>query len=396
MKLEDVRRLDGAYLFQNYGREEVCFSRGEREYLFDLEGRRYLDLVAGIAVNVLGHNHPAVVNTICEQARKIVHVSNLYYIKEQALLAKALASILPPKLSKCLFVNSGTEANEAALKLAVKYTRRGKVVAAWNSFHGRTAAALSATGQMRYHLGFMPLLSSAFEFVDYGSSEALKERVGPETAAVILEPIQGEGGIIVPPEEFIRTARDLCDDHGCLLIMDEVQTGFGRTGRMFGFEHYGIVPDVITLAKAMGGGVPIGAIVTSAEVSEALGPGSHGTTFGGNPLATAVARAVIETIRDQRLDQRASELGERWTSRLGDLIRETGGVREIRGRGLMIGLEMGAEAKSFQKFAFEGGILVNVCGGTVVRIVPPLIIEEASTHMLDRALKEFRSPPVLI
>lgn len=391
MKLDDIRRLDSQYLFQNYGREDVCFTHGEGEFLFDLDGDRYIDLVAGIAVNALGHNHPALVRAICDQAGRMIHVSNLYYIREQAELAETISSVLPDALSKSIFVNSGTEANEAALKLAVKHTGREKIVAAWNSFHGRTAAALSATGQLKYHSGFMPLLSGAFDFVGYGRSEALKEKVGAETAAIILEPIQGEGGIIIPPDDFMRTARDLCDDHGCLLIMDEVQTGFGRTGKMFGFEHYGIVPDVITLAKAMGGGFPIGAMVTSPEISVSLGPGAHGTTFGGNPLACAAAKTVVSTIRDERLHDRAADLGNRWMSRLSAAIKKVGGVKEMRGRGLMIGLDMGESARNFQRSAFDQKLLVNICGGSVIRIVPCLTIQETSTRVLDEALHAFRS-----
>ncbi len=392
MDLDEVMRLDSSYVFQNYSREKVCFSHGEDEFLYDLEGNRYLDLVAGIAVAALGHGSEVIADTVCEQAKKLHHVSNLYYIREQAGLAKTLAGVLPPPLKRSFFVNSGSEATELALKLAVKYSGKDKIVSAWNSFHGRTSGSLSATGQLKYHSGFGPLLSGAFDFVEYGNPEDLKESVTDRTAAVILEPLQGEGGIVAPVPEFIKTARDLCDEYGCLLIMDEVQTGFGRTGKMFGFEHYDIVPDVITLAKAMGGGFPIGAVVTSDEYMKAIGPGSHGSTFGGNPLACSVANAVINTIVDRKLHGRAAEMGERWISRFRGLAEKIGGIKEVRGMGLMIGLDMGQKAEEFKEFAFENHILVNVCGGTVVRIVPPLIVTEESMEELEQALISFRSP----
>lgn len=388
MNLEQVETLTREYLFDNYSREKVCFERGEGEILYDIQGRQYLDLVAGIAVNALGHCHPSVVRAVREQAGKLVHVSNLYLVKEQALLAQTLASIVPAPLGRSLFVNSGAEANEAALKLAVKHTGRRRFVAARNSFHGRTSGSLSATGQPKYHSGFEPLIIPGFDFIDYGSAEQLKEFVGPETAAVVLEPIQGEGGIIVPGEEFIRTARDLCTDSGALLVIDEVQTGFGRTGRMFAFEHFGIVPDVVTVAKALGGGFPIGAVISSAELSRALGPGSHGSTFGGSPFVCTAARTVIETIESEGLVQRSERIGERFISDLRSAADHEA-VKEVRGKGLMIGVEMGERAKALQRFAFERGVLVNVCAGSVVRLVPPLVVQEASLGRFKTLFAEF-------
>ncbi|MDD1743452.1 MAG: acetylornithine/succinylornithine family transaminase, partial [Methanomassiliicoccales archaeon] len=352
--LDNVERLSSSYLFQNYGREEVCFEHGEREFLFDLDDRRYTDFVAGIAVNALGHNHPAIVDTIAAQAKRLVHVSNLYYIKEQAELGEAIASIVPWPLAVSLFVNSGAEANEAALKLAAKRTDRPRFVSTKNSFHGRTSASLSATGQTKYQQGFEPLLSRAFDFIDYGSVEQLKSMVNRDTAAFMVEPIQGEGGIIIPSQEFMRTARDICTDVGAMLIIDEVQTGFGRTGKWFGFEHFGIVPDIMTVAKALGGGYPIGAIVSSLEISKTFTPGSHGTTFGGNPLGCAVATSVIGAIKQERLVERSAEKGEAWMKNLRAITKDHEQVRDIRGKGLMIGIEMeGEKAKEFQRFAFQ-------------------------------------------
>ena len=394
MMLEDVKQLYASYLFQNYAREEICFERGEGEYLFDLGNCRYIDFVAGIAVNVLGHNHPAIVEAVTSQVRKLVHVSNLYYVKEQAELGEAIASIVPWPLSVSLFVNSGAEANEAALKLASKRTGRTKFIATKNSFHGRTAGALSATGQVKYQVGFEPLLSKAFQFVDYGSIEQLKSAVTKETAGLILEPLQGEGGIVLASREFMCTARDLCTDTGALMIMDEVQTGLGRTGRWFGFEHYGIVPDVVTMAKALGGGYPIGAIVSSLETSKTFTPGSHGTTFGGNPLGCAVATAVIRTLRQEKLVERSALKGEEWMARLRSIAKDKSMVKEVRGKGLMIGIEMeGERAKELQRYAFGRKQLVNVVHGNVVRLVPPLIISDQSIKAFNMTLESFLTRP---
>ncbi len=389
MDSKQVAELSSYYLFQNYGRETICFSHGLGEHLWDLEGNRYTDYVAGIAVNCLGHAHPELVKAISEQASRLIHVSNLYQIKEQADLGESLASIVPSPLGRSLFCNSGAEANEAALKLAVKHTGRGKVIACRNSFHGRTSATLSVTGQVKYQAGFEPLLSKNVDFVAYNSIEELKCKVSKDTAAVILEPVQGEGGVLPADREYFRTVRDLCTDAGALMIVDEVQTGMGRTGRWFGFQHFGVVPDIISLAKALGGGVPIGAIVTSPEIAKTFTPGTHGTTFGGNPLACAAANAVIRTMKKDRLVERAADLGERWRSELKDIASGHPEVTDVRGLGLMIGVEMGDLAKEFQKFAMGKRLLVNVSAGKVVRLVPPLIMSEASMNDLNSALRDF-------
>lgn len=394
LTMEDVKQLNASYLFQNYSREEVCFDHGDKEYLWDIGNCRYTDFVAGIAVNVLGHNHPAIVEAATGQVRRMMHVSNLYYVKEQVELGEALASIVPWPLAVSLFVNSGAEANEAALKLAFKRTGRTRFVAARNSFHGRTSGSLSATGQKKYQAGYEPLLSKAFEFIDYGSAEQLKSAVTNETAGLILEPIQGEGGIIVPSQEFMRTARDVCTDAGALLIMDEVQTGFGRTGRMFGCEHFGVVPDIMTMAKALGGGFPIGAIVSSLEISKTFTPGSHGTTFGGNPLGCAIATAVIRTIKKDKLAERAAVKGEEWRAKLRSIAEGKDMVKDIRGKGLMIGIEMADErAKELQAYAFQRKQLVNVAGGKVVRLVPPLIVSDQSLLAFDETFRSFLTRP---
>ncbi|HEY3420304.1 MAG TPA: aspartate aminotransferase family protein [Methanomassiliicoccales archaeon] len=391
MDFEEVKLLSSAYLFQNYGREDICFSRGEKEFLYDLEGNRYTDYVAGIAVNALGHNHPALVRAISEQAQKMIHVSNLYYVQEQADLGEAIASIVPSPLGVSMFVNSGAEANEAALKLASKATGRKQFVACKNSFHGRTAGALSATGQVKYQTGFEPLLSQAFSFVPFNDPEAMKTAVTKETAGVMLEPVQGEGGVLSATREFVKTARDVCSDTGALLIIDEVQTGMGRTGKWFGFQHFNIVPDMITLAKALGGGVPIGALVSTREISKAFTPGSHGTTFGGNPLACAAACAVIDTMKKDKLVERSAELGDRWRSDLAKIVSGHEVVKDVRGIGLMTGIEMGDKAKEFQRYGLERRLLINVAAAKVVRVVPPLIISDASVRVFNDSLESFLS-----
>jgi len=389
MDSKQVAELSSYYLFQNYGRETICFSHGQGEFLWDLEGNRYTDYVAGIAVNCLGHAHPELVKAISEQASRLIHVSNLYQIQEQADLGEALASIAPSPLGKSLFCNSGAEANEAALKLAVKHTGREKVIACRNSFHGRTSATLSVTGQEKYQKGFEPLLSKNIEFVDYNSVEELKSKVNGNTAAVILEPVQGEGGVLPASQEYFRTVRDVCTDAGALMIVDEVQTGMGRTGKWFGFQHFGVVPDIISLAKALGGGVPIGAIMTSPDIARTFTPGTHGTTFGGNPLACAAANAVIHAMKKEKLVERAAELGEGWKNELRAIGSGHPEIADVRGLGLMIGVEMGDLAKEFQKFALGKRLLVNVSAGKVLRLVPPLIITDASVNDLNSALRVF-------
>ncbi len=389
MDSKQVAELGSYYLFQNYGRETLCFSHGEAEHLWDLEGERYTDYVAGIAVNCLGHAHPALVKAIQEQASRLIHVSNLYQIREQADLGEALASIVPAPLGRSLFCNSGAEANEAALKLAVKHTGRPKVVACRNSFHGRTSATLSVTGQEKYQRGFEPLLSRNVEFVGFNDIEGLKSQVDRGTAAVMLEPVQGEGGVIPADREYFRTARDLCSEHGALLIVDEVQTGLGRTGKWFGFQHFGVVPDIISLAKALGGGVPIGAIVASPELARTFTPGTHGTTFGGNPLACAAANAVIRTMKAEGLVERSAELGGEWKGQLKRIAEEHREITDVRGLGLMLGVEMGDLAKEFQRYALQRRMLVNVAGGMTVRLVPPLIISPDSVRLLNDTLASY-------
>ena len=385
MNLTQIKEKGSKSLFQNYGRLDVCFSHGQGAYLYDIEGKEYLDLVAGIAVNSIGHSHPAWVKAVSEQASKLCHVSNLYHIQEQALLAESLASIAPEGLSRSLFVNSGAEANEAALKLAVKHTGKTKVLSALDSFHGRTSASLGATGQTKYQSGFEALISDAYHYFPFGDVEALKAAMDKDVAALLLEPVQGESGVRTAPTEVFRTARDLCNDFGALLVMDEVQTGIGRTGEWFGCNHHDVVPDIISLAKGLGGGFPIGAIMTTDELAATCVPGTHGTTFGGSPLACVSASAVLSIILTEGLVDNAAQTGDYLLQRLRSIQHPE--VIEVRGQGLMLGVELKTLAKPFQEHAMDEGVLVNVCHGNVVRLVPPLVIGQKEA---DRFLSLFQ------
>ncbi|NLL94572.1 MAG: aspartate aminotransferase family protein [Thermoplasmatales archaeon] len=385
---DSVKEKTSEYLFGNYGRQDLCFDRGEGMYLYDLDGNKYLDLVSGIAVNALGYSHPKWVMAVKSQATRMAHVSNLYHVREQADLAEAIASITPGDLSKSLFANSGAEANEGALKLAVRHTGRKRILSAHNSFHGRTTATLGATGQLKYRDTFQALVAESFDYFDYGSSESIKSMIGSDTAAVIIEPVQGEGGVVSAPAEFYRTVRDLCDDHGALMIVDEVQTGMGRTGKWFGIENFGVVPDIITMAKALGAGVPIGAVVSTPEIAKTFTPGTHGTTFGGNPLACAAALATIGVMKEEKLVENAAATGSKWIGQLREI--GVGKTKEVRGLGLIVGIEMDL-AKEFQAYCLKNRVLVNVCQGNVVRLIPPLIIGDEETTILNDLLREFLS-----
>jgi len=388
MNFEEVKELSTQYLFQNYGRIELSFTHGEGCYLYDTEGKKYLDLVAGIAVNSIGYSHPEWVKAMQEQVAKLIHVSNLYYVEEQARLAEKIATITPGDLNRTLFVNSGAEANEGALKLAVRYTGRSKVMAALNGFHGRTSAALGATGQTKYQASFEPLISSAYQYYEYGDCESVKKMMNKDVAALIVEPIQGEGGVRTASQEFFKTVRDLCTDNGTLMIVDEVQTGIGRTGKWFGIQNFDVTPDIITMAKALGGGAPIGAVTSTEEISKVMTPGTHGTTFGGNPLVTASGCAVLDIMKNEKLVENARDVGERWMTDLMAIGSDK--IKQVRGYGLIIGIEMDANetATMVQKVCRASGVLVNVCHGNTVRLIPPLIINDEQKDTFTKILKE--------
>ena len=387
MKYEDIEKKSSEYLFQNYGRIPLAFDRGEGAYLYDTEGKKYLDLVAGIAVNSIGYSHPKWVKAVQEQAGKLVHVSNLYQVKEQALAGEAVASVTPKGMNRTLFVNSGAEANEGALKVAVRYTGKKKVLSALNSFHGRTAGALGATGQTKYQDSFQPLISDCFGYFEYNNCESLKSMMDKDVAAVIIEPVQAEGGVKPVTGEFMKTMRDLCTDYKAMMVIDEVQTGMGRTGKWFGFENFGVVPDIMSLAKALGGGVPVGAVVTTDEIAKVMTPGTHGTTFGGTPLVCTAVKTTIDIMKEEKLVENSANIGAYLKGEISKI--DSPEITEVRGYGLIIGIEMKSKAPDFQKFCRNNGVLVNVCHGNVVRLIPPLIIGKEEADRFVGLLKEF-------
>lgn len=372
-------------LMQTYARQGVAFERGQGVWLWDSEGRQYLDALAGIAVCGLGHCHPRVTAAIQEQAATLVHTSNLFQAPYQEQLGERLCRLAG--MSRAFFCNSGTEANEAAIKLARLYgNRKGianpTIVTAHGSFHGRTMAALSATGNPAIQAGFEPLVPG-FEQVPYNDIAALEALSdNPDIVAVLVEPITGEGGVVVPDPDYLPKLRALCDRNGWLLMLDEIQTGMGRTGAWFAFQHAGIVPDVMTLAKGLGNGFPIGACLAADSVADVFQVGNHGTTFGGNPLACRTALAVIDAIEEEDLVARAAARGEYLRGALEQALGDRADVREIRGRGLMVGIELDRPCGELVGAGLERGVIINVTAGSVVRLLPPLIISEAELDQL--------------
>jgi len=366
------------FLAKNYARAEVAFVKGEGTRLFDEEGREYLDFVAGIAVCNLGHSHPELVKELKEQAEKLWHTSNLYYTEPQALLAKKLVELSFGE--RVFFANSGAEAVEAALKLARRWTYenygKGKshYIALENSFHGRTFGALSVTGQPKYWEGFEPLVPGV-KFVKPNDCQGLKEAFSEEVCALILEPIQGEGGVIPLSKEFLSLAKELCNKYKALLIFDEIQTGIGRTGKLFAYEHFGIEPDVMCLAKALANGLPLSAVIAKEKVMQALKPGTHASTFGGNPLACKVAIKVLELVSDPSFLEEVRLKGKVLMEKLLKLKdKHPELIKEVRGAGLLIGIEFFKEVKPLYNFLFEKRVLVTAPKPNIIRLSPPLIL----------------------
>ncbi|MGH7777200.1 MAG: acetylornithine transaminase [Candidatus Dormibacterales bacterium] len=381
--LAEIQELEHRYLMGTFKRLPVAFVRGRGCSVYDSEGKEYLDLVAGIAVNLLGHAHPGLVRAVAEQVQALVHTSNLYYTLPQLALAERLVSLSFP--SRVFFSNSGAEANETAIKTARKWgrTRRGgayRVITAHGAFHGRTLGALAATGQPKYQERFQPL-PEGFDHVPYNDLDALRAATGPETAAVMLEPVMGEVGVVPAAPGYLEGVRAWCDERDLLFILDEVQTGLGRTGRWFAHQHHGVKPDVMTLAKGLGGGVPIGACL-AAPRADVLEAGDHGATFGGGPLACAAGLAVLGTIESEGLVGRAERVGAQLAAGLAELP----GVSGVRGRGLMLGVALEGGASALQAACLERGLIVNAIGETTLRLVPPLILEPGH---VERALATF-------
>ena len=368
------------YLMNTYNRYPVVFVRGRGMKLYDSDGKEYTDFLAGIAVNNLGHCHPKVVVAMQKQAQKLVHVSNYFHIEPQIRLAKML--VQNSFADRVFFCNSGAEANEAAIKLARKYAKenmgpeRHEIITAYNSFHGRTIATITATGQEKYQKSFTPLLPG-FTYVPFGDVSAVADAITGRTCAVMMEPIQAEGGVRVPPENYFRELRALLDEKGLLLILDEVQTGMGRTGKLFAYEHYGIEPDIMTLAKALGGGAPIGAMLAKESVADTFVPGDHASTFGGNPLACASGLATLEAIlEDGWLLSFAARMGEYLKKGLSNLQKKYPFIRDVRGKGLLIGMELESGAAEVVKEALKEGYVINYTMQDVLRFAPPLIVTE--------------------
>ena len=374
-----------------YKRTPVVFSRGSGCTLLDTEGRSYLDFVAGIAVCNLGHAHPAIAKAICDQAKTLVHVSNLYYTMPQTELAAWLVD--HSFAERVFFCNSGAEANEAAIKLARKHfkdkgeTDRYRIISMIQSFHGRTLGTLSATGQDKIKEGFSPILEG-FDFVPFNDIQAVREKISASTCAILLEPIQGEGGIRSADPEYLQNIRRLCDETGTLLIFDEIQTGIGRTGKLFAYEHFGVEPDIMTLAKALGNGLPIGAMLAKEFVAAAFVPGSHASTFGGTPLVTAASLCVLKTLDQENIIGHCAEVGQYFKERLLELKRRHESVVDVRGLGLLLGMELNTDGLPLVQTCMEKGFVINCVQGNILRFVPPLIVQKAEIDQLIHCLDE--------
>ena len=365
-------------LMTTYASLPITFERGEGAYLYDTEGKKYLDSLCGIAVTSLGHSHQGVADAICDQARTLIHTSNIYHIQNQEKLADKLCEL--SGMSNVFFGNSGAEANEAAIKLARLYGKsRGvenpNIIVTEGSFHGRTLATLSATGSRKVQAGFSPLLSG-FVRVPYNDLEAIENTAkrNSDVVAILVEPVQGEGGVVVPDADYLAQLRRLCDENNWLLMLDEIQTGMCRTGEWFGFQHSEIKPDVMTLAKALGNGVPIGACLAADSVKDVLKAGTHGSTFGGNPLSTRAGLAVVEAMESGNLKQNAAEMGQYLQSQLTEALAGLEAVKEVRSKGLMVGIVLDRDCGSLVAQALEQGLLINVTAGNVIRLLPPLTL----------------------
>ena len=376
--LPATSELFDRYVVPNYRRFPVSIERGEGSWVWDDQGRKYLDFFPGWGCNLLGHCPPAVVEAVQEQVAKLIHVPNTWHFESQGVWAKMLSE--RSFGGKAFFCNSGAEANEAALKLVRLHTpkERFKIITFEGAFHGRTYGAVSATAQPKYHEGLEPMLPG-FTYVPFGDLEAVEAAIDDQTAGIMVEPIQGEGGIRIPPAGFLEGLRQLCDQHGLLLVFDEVQAGCGRTGEWFAYQHFGVTPDIMTLAKSLCGGVAGAAMLTTAEIAPSLRPGMHAATFGGNPIAARAGIATIEMIERDNLLARVKELAERFRSRLAPLVDELDYVRELRIQGMMIGLELTVDGTSVVGAAMDKGLLVNCTQGNVIRLLPAMTLTDAET-----------------
>ena len=391
MNTKEVIEVFDNYVIGNYGRLPRVIAKGQGNRLWDAEGNEILDMFPGWAVSGIGHCHPKVVEAIRRQAGELLHIDNTFYTEAQGRLAQMLSE--RGFGGKCFFCNSGAEANEAALKLARKHTppEKYRFITAERSFHGRTFATVTATAQSKYHEGFLPMLPG-FQYVPFNDIDALEKAFNDEVAGVLIEPIQGEGGIRPATAEYVQAIRQLCDQHRAVMILDEVQTGMGRTGRWYGYQHYDVEPDIITLAKALGGGVAIGAMMARPEIAASLVPGSHASTFGGNPLACAAAIAVIEAIDEENLLTRAEQMGQHLARRLEALKERHAAIDHVRGVGLMVGIQLTQPGAEIVQKCLDRGLRINCTQGDVLRFMPSMVVTEdeidRAVEILDSVLSE--------
>lgn len=384
MNTQELIKIEDDYFINTFTRQPLVLDHGEGVKVTDIDGNEYLDMFAGIAVNALGHNHPKLVKAIQEQAEKLIHISSIYYNEPALIYAKKLIEMT--SFDRIFYANSGAEANEGAIKLAVKYTGKSEVISTVESFHGRTVVTLAATGHEHYHEPFKAILPKGFINVPYNDIEAIKEAITENTAAIIVEPIQGEGGVNVPDIEYLQEIEKICHENDIVFIVDEVQTGFGRCGTLFAHELFDVKPDIMTMAKGIGGGVPMGGILATEKVASAFVPGDHGTTFGGGPLVCAAANAVLDTIVDENILDNVNEVGDYFISELKKLDKDV--IAEVRGKGLMVGLELTKPGAEYVDKLREAGFLINCTADKVLRFVPPLIITKEEVDEFVKALDE--------
>ena len=384
MNTQELIKIEDDYFLNTFTRQPLVLDHGEGVKVSDIEGNEYLDMFAGIAVNALGHNHPKLVKAIQDQAEKLIHISSIYYNEPALEYAKKLVDMT--SFDRIFYSNSGAEANEGAIKLAVKYTGKSEVISTVESFHGRTVMTLAATGHEHYHEPFKSILPKGFINVPYNDIEAIKDAITDNTAAIMVEPIQGEGGVNVPDMDYLKQIEEICHEKDIVFIVDEVQTGFGRCGTLFAHELFGVKPDIMTMAKGIGGGVPMGGILATEKVAGAFVPGDHGTTFGGGPLVCAAANAVLDEIVNENILDNVNEVGDYFIAELKKLDKDV--IKEVRGKGLMVGVELTEPGAEYVDKLREAGFLINCTAGNVLRFVPPLIITKADIDEFVKALDE--------
>ncbi len=384
MNTQELIKIEDDYFINTFTRQPIVLDYGEGVKVWDIDGNEYVDMFAGIAVNCLGHNHPKLVKAIQDQAEKLIHISSIYYNEPALIYAKRLVEMT--SFDRIFYANSGAEANEGAIKLAVKYTGKSEVISTVESFHGRTIMTLAATGHEHYHEPFKSILPKGFINVPYNDLEAIKEAVTENTAAIIVEPIQGEGGVNVPDIEYLKGIEKICKENDIVFIVDEVQTGFGRCGTLFAHELFDVKPDIMTMAKGIGGGVPMGGILATEKVASAFVPGDHGTTFGGGPLVAAAANAVLDAFDEENILDNVNEVGEYFISELKKLDKEI--IADVRGKGLMVGIELTKPGAEYVDKLREAGFLINCTADKVLRFVPPLTITKSEIDQFVKALDE--------